>query len=320
MTHALLVRAPCRLHFGMFSFGRDDGPQFGGVGAMVDPPAVELTIKPADEFRASGALHERVEQFTRAAAARWQLEGLPACEIKTRALQSHSGLGVGTQLGLAVAAGLRQFLELPKISPADLAVAVGRGARSAVGTYGFERGGLIVESGKLRGEPLGALTHHLALPDTWRFVLINPTGVQGLAGDCEARAFAELPPVPIEVTRELWEITERELLPAAAHADCAAFGDALYRFGRLAGECFGPAQGGPFASPEITQLVETLRADGVRGVGQSSWGPTVFALTPDSETATALVQWLNRHPDFGSYRVSIASPNNRGATIETVPA
>lgn len=320
MTEVVIVRAPCRLHFGMFSFGRDDGPQFGGVGVMVDPPAVELAIKPAGTFCACGQLADRVQKFALAVAARWQLKGLPACEITTCTLQAHTGLGIGTQLGLAVAAGMRRLLQLPTLRATELAVAAGRGARSAVGTYGFERGGLIVDAGKLRGEPLGSLAHHMALPDAWRFVLINPSGPQGLAGECEARAFAELPPVPIEVTRELWEITERELLPAAANADCAAFGDALYRFGRLAGECFAPVQGGAFASPQIAKLVETLRADGVRGVGQSSWGPTVFALTPESETATALVQWLNRHPDFGSYRVSIASPNNRGATIETVPA
>ncbi len=316
MTHTLLVRAPCRLHFGMFSFGRDDGPQYGGVGVMVDPPAVELTITRADEFRVSGALTERVEKFARVAAAHWRMESLPACAIETRALQDHSGLGIGTQLGLAVAAGLRRFLDLQPLSAGELAVAVGRGARSAIGTYGFERGGLIVDAGKQRGELLGALAHHIPLPEAWRFVLINPTDAQGLAGDCETRAFAELPPVPIEITRELWEITDREILPAVFHADCTAFGDALYRFGLLAGECFAPVQGGPFASPIIAHLVEALREGGARGVGQSSWGPTVFALTPDIAAAEALALWLHNQPGFRTFHVNIARPNNNGVTIE----
>ena len=47
MTRSVHVRAPCRLHFGMFGFGRTSGPQLGGVGVMVEPPAVEVTIEPA---------------------------------------------------------------------------------------------------------------------------------------------------------------------------------------------------------------------------------------------------------------------------------
>ena len=50
MTRHVQVRAPCRLHFGIFGFGRSSGPQWGGVGVMVEPPAVNVTIEPAAEF------------------------------------------------------------------------------------------------------------------------------------------------------------------------------------------------------------------------------------------------------------------------------
>ena len=49
------------------------------------------------------------------------------------------------------------------------------------------------------------------------------------------------------------------MLPALDRADCAAFGEAVYRFGRLAGECFAAVQGGPFANREIGRLIDAIR-------------------------------------------------------------
>jgi beta-RFAP synthase len=207
---------------------------------------------------------------------------------------------------------------LPDLSVEELASSIGRGARSAVGTYGFRYGGLIVDAGKKSCQPLGALAHRLALPAEWRVVLVRPGDEQGLAGDYEADAFARLPPVPEEVTRELWRITEEEMLPALEYAQCSAFGDAVYRFGRLAGECFSAVQGGPFANPAITRLVESIRDYGVPGVGQSSWGPTVFAFTADDAEAQALVRWLRDRSGKADCDIVIARPNNRGAQISTL--
>ncbi len=41
------VTTPSRLHFGMFSFGRAETRQFGGVGAMISAPGIRLTVRPA---------------------------------------------------------------------------------------------------------------------------------------------------------------------------------------------------------------------------------------------------------------------------------
>jgi predicted sugar kinase len=131
----------------------------------------------------------------------------------------------------------------------------------------------------------------------------------------EVEAFARLPPVPESVTAELRRITSDELTAAVAWKDCAAFGDAVYRFGRLAGECFATAQGGPFANADTEKLVEAIRDHGVPGVGQSSWGPTVFAITPDDDQARALVQWFTERFSAMEYDITIARPNNAGASL-----
>jgi beta-ribofuranosylaminobenzene 5'-phosphate synthase len=315
MTHAVRVRAPCRLHFGMFGFGRPDQPQFGGVGVMVEPPAVEIEITPASRFTVSGTLPERVQQFANLAARAWHLPAVPPCEINARTPSDHVGLGVGTQVALAVAAGLRRFLELPELSAESLAVDVGRGTRSAVGTHGFQRGGLIVDAGHTPGQSVGTLARRVKIPSPWRFVLVLPANERGLAGPSEADAFARLPSVPDGVTRQLWRIVGDQMLPAIERSDCGTFGDAAYQFGRLAGECFTAVQGGPFASREIAQLIEIIRGFGIPGVGQSSWGPTVFAICSSDVEALSLRHWLSTRKELSNREVWVARPSNQGAVI-----
>ena len=75
------------------------------------------------------------------------------------------------------------------------------------------------------------------------------------------------------------------MLPALAEHDLEAFGEALYDFNCRAGEPFAPVQGGVYAGPRIAEVVAFVRQQGVRGVGQSSWGPTVFAVTEDEAGA-----------------------------------
>jgi beta-RFAP synthase len=225
-------------------------------------------------------------------------------------------LGVGTQLNLAIAAGLRRFLGLADTSLEEMSATVGRGARSAVGTYGFLLGGLIVDAGKERGQAVGSLARRVALPDAWRFVLFCRPDERGLAGSNEAMAFERLPPVPQEVTRELWQITNDEILPAVEQNDCRMFGEAIFRFGRLAGECFAAVQRGPFASGAIERLVDSIRQFGVPGAGQSSWGPTVFALTDGDQQAQHLADSVQSRCAGVEYEIVIARPNNRGALVE----
>jgi predicted sugar kinase len=118
------------------------------------------------------------------------------------------------------------------------------------------------------------------------------------------------------VTRRLWDIVHHDMLPALERQSCPEFGEAVYRFGRLAGECFAAVQGGPFASREIARVIETIRDFGVAGVGQSSWGPTVFAICESEAEANRLREWLCNRTGRGIYDLSIGKPNNEGARIE----
>jgi beta-ribofuranosylaminobenzene 5'-phosphate synthase len=315
MPRTVHITAPSRLHFGLWSLGSSSGRQFGGVGAMVERPGLKLTIAEDQTLVSTGRLSMRAVQ----AAHRWaQFHQRPPPLVRIRLIESppeHAGLGTGTQLGLAVAAGLNALFGLPSQTPQELAISAGRGLRSAVGTYGFVHGGLIVDQGKLSGEPISPLDCRLDLPADWRFVLVRPKGLKGLAGEEEAEAMAALPPVPQEVTEELIAEARERLVPAAATGQFDAFARSLHAYGRRAGECFAARQGGPYNGPVLTQLVERIRRLGYEGVGQSSWGPTLFAVAKDTVSAERLAEQVRSGQDAADLELAIAAPCNRGAEI-----
>jgi beta-ribofuranosylaminobenzene 5'-phosphate synthase len=286
---------------------------------MVQRPGLRMVIQASDRFEVSGPLAQRAATFARHWAEFHRME-LPACRIDVVAAPpEHAGLGTGTQLGLAIAAGLSAFVGLPSQSPQELALSAGRGLRSAVGTYGFVQGGLIVEQGKLPGEPISPLDCRIDLPVEWRFVLVRPIGQVGLAGDDEASAMDALPAIPAEVTERLIGDARDGLVPAAATGDFARFAESLYRYGRLSGQCFAARQGGPYNGPVLTRLVQQLRDLGAVGVGQSSWGPTLFAVQPDEAAAESLARSLCSHDPETPLDLIVTPPANRGVQIEVRP-
>lgn len=314
------VTAGSRLHFGMIAPSGEEGRHYGGVGAMIDQPRLVLTIREAAEFETHGPMADRARQAAQSAAA---VLGPSRQAVRIDVLEAppqHVGLGSGTQLAMAVAAGLARFWDRPIRDPAELARSVGRGQRSAIGLHGFVHGGLLYETGKADGQAVAPLAGRVELPAAWRFVLIRPTDAEGLYGDLERSAFAGLPPVPRDRVEALKCEAAERLLPLARAGRFEEFGESLYRFGYLAGLSFAALQGGPFAGPRLTAMVEWLRARGVRGVGQSSWGPTLFALAPSQSAAEALTSELRRRDDGRELDLRIAAPAACGAQVAFHPS
>lgn len=316
MPRFVVVRAPTRLHFGLFALASASGRQFGGVGAMVQEPGLRLRVEPSPQWQVAGPLAGRVD----AAADRWrrfhQLPARPDCRVIVEQVPpEHVGLGVGTQLALSVGAGLSAFCGLPASSPQELALSVGRGERSAIGTYGFALGGLIVEQGKLRGEPVSPLDTRLDLPQSWRFLLVRPLAARGLSGELE-RAAMDCTTATTGTTQELICEVREHLVPAAATADFESFSHSLYRYCRLAGSFYIEQQRGPYNGPVLSSLVERIRSWGHAGVGQSSWGPTLFVALRDADAAQDLESRLRREWDRAPLEIVVARPNNTGAKID----
>jgi beta-ribofuranosylaminobenzene 5'-phosphate synthase len=313
---AFTVSTPSRLHFGMLSFGQPGQRQYGGLGLMIDRPRTELRIAPAAVFETQGPTAESVRATVEVVCNRLGAEALPKCRIVVvRAPESHVGLGSGTQRALAVALAICHWFERPTSDPAWLTWLAGRGARSAVGAYGFVLGGLVLEAGKLTAEELSPLLAQCHLPDAWRVLLARPAGESGLAGDAERTAFQTLPPVPPERTQALTRLARERVFPAAQAADFTSFAAAVEEFGRTAGECFVAAQGGVFAGRKVSDLVARLQGSGAQGVGQSSWGPTVFTFFPSESAAREFHARAVRNSELAGVGWEIANPARSGAVL-----
>ena len=201
---------------------------------------------------------------------------------------------MGTQLGLSVT---RLILEMSRRSNKgieELAILSGRGLRSGIGLHGFVQGGLIVDGGRARPEGIPPLLARLEFPKEWSILLVIPRRGPSLHGPLELQAFASLPPSPESLTDRLCRLVLLGLLPAVVEHDLPRFGEALEEIQRRVGEGFAPAQGGIFARPESETILENLKREGLRGVGQSSWGPTLYGFTDASpEVRNALLGRIN---------------------------
>lgn len=310
------IECGSRLHFGLWAWGAEHARQFGGVGMMIDEPRLTLLFSPADQFDATGPLADRIASVAKSCAARWKLKGLPTCHVElTQQPPQHAGFGVGTQLGLAVARGIAECCGLGEKSAEELSLAARRGLRSAVGTHGFELGGLLVDAGKASTDEVGTLAKRVAVPSEWRVLLITPPGTPGMAGDAERAAFAKLPSVPLATTKHLEQLAFDELVPACEAHDFDRFAEALYEYGHVAGLCFAVVQGGAYSTRQTAELVARLRQLGALGVGQSSWGPTVFAFAPNEAEAIRRRDELLANREHHELSVLITRALNHGANL-----
>src|SRR5262249_20423790 len=156
----------------------------------------------------------------------------------------HVGLGVGTQLGLAVGKALALAQSMGSLSIFEIARRVGRGARSALGIHGFVHGGFLVEGGQQGPDEIGPLLAHLSFPAAWPILRVSGAGAPGLHGAPEREAFGRLPAMPDALTDALCRLVLLGMLPALQARDLQAFGEALHDFNARVGEAFASVQGG----------------------------------------------------------------------------
>ncbi len=312
------VRTGSRLHFGLLSVGAPAPParRFGSVGLMVKAPGIHLTVCRAPGWCARGPLAERAlvvaQRFVQSVAP----HAVPPQQVVVeRAAPEHMGLGTGTQLALAVTRAVALAAGLTDLSTEELSRRAGRGLRSAVGVHGFDRGGFLVDAGKAEGEGLAPLVARIRFPEEWHVVLVLPAGETGLHGAPERQAFEQLQTPPAAHTDALCRLVLLGLLPALLEHDLPAFGAALHEFNARAGEAFAPVQGGTYASPRVAELVTWVRQQGVAGVGQSSWGPGVFAVVGDEDEANHLAAAIRRQFGLWSGQVLVTEALNEGATV-----
>jgi beta-RFAP synthase len=318
------VKTPARLHLGLIDLGGELGRIFGGIGVAIGYPNVILEAQPSQGFTAEGERSDTVKLLVERFLKKYRIEAKVTVNVK-QTIPEHVGLGSGTQLALAVAAALAKLFHV-KASIQDLALAMGRGQISGVGTAVFEKGGLVVEGGlktqknKPRlpaPESFPPVIFHQPFPDDWLFVVAIPNVKRGFTDEEEMPAFRRLPPMPAQDVGKICRLTMMKLLPSLIEHDIENFGSALTQIQNIVGEYFAEVQGGRYSSPIAKECTEHMLELGAYAVGQSSWGPTFYGLVQGEKQARKLQSHIQVFLDrrVGG-KAFYTKANNRGAYIK----
>jgi beta-RFAP synthase len=312
---AVRVVAPARLHLGFLDMEGGLGRRFGSLGLTVEGIATRLRAEPSAAPAVAGEVEiERSQRMLRRLCELWEL---PPCRVTVEeAIPSHCGLGSGTQLALALGTAAAELKGTPA-PPREIARLLQRGARSGIGIGAFEQGGFILDGGRGAADEPPPITARLPFPEAWRLLLIFDRAGTGLHGAGEDGAFQRLPPYSPSLAGRLCRLVVMQLLPGLVAADLDAVGPAIGEIQREVGDYFAPAQQGRFVSPDVAKVLRWLEGEGIAGIGQSSWGPTGFAILPDSNGATHLQREAERRfGDRQSLRFVVTRGRNQGAEVD----
>lgn len=307
------VIAPARLHMGFIDLSGGLGRHFGSIGLALNEINTRLNITAADSLHVTGPSAERALKCTRQFCQLLGVSDLLSITIEN-AIPEHIGLGSGTQMALAVGAGLNAFYGLG-LSVREIAQLSDRGARSGIGIGIFEKGGLVVDGGRGPETKTPPIITQMAVPEDWRFILVFDQRGQGLHGEQEISAFQQLPPFPQAQAERLCYLLLMQGLPALAEHDLLKFGEVITLLQQAVGDHFAPVQGGMFTSPDVAGAMATLAAQGAVAVGQTSWGPTGFCAVASHERALALQGLLEQQFAASPLSFLIASARNDTADI-----
>lgn len=317
---AVSIRAAARLHLGFLDLNGGLGRKFGSLGLAISGIETALTAEYAAALDISGPAAGRAGRYAEQILAHFGINGGVRLCIHS-AIPEHAGLGSGTQLSLAVATAIARLYGQGAQEPARLAAVLQRGARSGIGIGAFMKGGFVVDGGRGGQGRVPPLISHLPFPEHWRILLILDDAAEGINGLPEQWAFKTLPPMSEALCGLLSRLTLMQVLPAICEQDCERFGGAITRIQNITGDYFARAQNGRYASPHLPAILKTLAGAGATGMGQSSWGPTGFAVFPDEALAlqaleTIRTEWQTRP----GLRFMLSRACNHPARLEINPA
>jgi predicted sugar kinase len=155
------------------------------------------------------------------------------------------------------------------------------------------------------------------VPEAWRFVLVRPMSAQGLYGDRERSFFNQRAIMSELLVESLVRQIEDCLIPSIQNEKFETFSVSLEDYGDAVGRFYAAEQGDIFAHPVIRTLVATLRAAGIRGAAQSSWGPGISIPASSLEHARSIVDRIPSELDGTQLRFDIAEPLNTGASLHS---
>lgn len=328
------VQSSARLHMGFFDLHGGLGRQFGSIGLSIDAPQLALRVSKSDQVRVSlsgiktisngddeltdralqQALRKRIEEILLVLDCPQPI----AVDIQSL-IPSHAGLGSGTQFALSIGTALNHLFDLG-YDLTTIGQKTGRGNRSGIGIGTFAQGGLIIDAGRLTSAPkvLPPILARYAFPKAWCVLLIQDSAQAGIHGEEELHAFRTLPRFSEEVAAHLCRHVLMQTMPAMMAEDLVTFGASIHALQTHVGDYFAPAQGGRYANPAVGAVLSYLIENAAPCVGQSSWGPTGFAVFENAATAQqyldAITSTLLAHQET-TLTFALCHANNNGAIV-----
>jgi len=312
----LRIETPSRLHFGLLVPGPGERRRYGGLGLALAEPRFVLRAWPASTWQVTGLAVERVEQQLHQLLRQPELAGVAPLHLQVmEAIPAHVGLGSGTQLALALAELLARAHGL-RPSLTELLRWTRRGARSGVGAAAFNAGGFLLDLGQYQPPHPSPTYLRLDFPSDWQVALFLPEALPGLHGPREREVFDQLDAQANAVSDRLCRLALLHIVPALLEQRYEDFAEGLWEYNRLAGECFRRWQTGHYHSELVARIVDTLRQSPAKAVGQSSWGPAIFAIAPEAQLREAL-SWAQTPLRDTVRRIIITRASTTGARAYT---
>jgi beta-ribofuranosylaminobenzene 5'-phosphate synthase len=309
----VFVNAFARLHMGFLDLNGSLDRRFGSLGLGLNAPdtLIELAIG-SDVF--NGDIEANyVTKSKHLILAHAKLEQEVSIKLH-REIPRHFGLGSGTQMALAIGAGINQLFGLD-LDLTEIAHITGRGLRSGIGIGTFSSGGLVLDGGRGALTKVPPIMMQQPFPEAWRVLLIFDHSHIGVHGDEEAKAFAKLPDAELLDTQNVNHQILMRALPALKDCDLNGFGKAVSLLQAYTGDYFAPVQGGRFASKLVAEVLNYLTENGIFCVGQSSWGPTGFAVFESEMIADQYLKQLKSMFNNANLSWLLCQASHLGATI-----
>lgn len=322
MTVKVQVNCNSRLHMGFFDLNGNLGRKFGSIGLSLSEPGIKLSAVVASELAVTGATDLPATVIARAHTVAKQLMAalnLQSAHIHiTQCIPEHAGLGSGTQIALAVGVALSHLYNL-QLTTHQIAMLTGRGKRSGIGIAAFEQGGLLIDGGRATNDDVHSvppLLARYAFPEQWRILLIFDHSQPGVHGQQELQAFDALPAFSEDIADHLCRQVLMRAMPAILDKNLSAFGQAIQELQQQVGDYFAPAQGGCYASAVVGEVLDYLKQAGLACFGQSSWGPTGFAIFETEQAAQQKIQQLKNKFTHTSLSWQLCQASNHGAQVQ----
>jgi beta-ribofuranosylaminobenzene 5'-phosphate synthase len=323
----VIVQTPSRLHLTLIDMHGGSGRVDGGVGITLDEPGILLEMRQSQVLEVIGCdtmTRERVMDTARRVLNSLHAGGNVSVTVRNH-YPPHIGLGSGSQMMLAIARGISEIYNRPR-TVKELALLVGRGGTSGIGTAAFEFGGFIIDGGHgfgkngektdfrpsaaSRGVRPPPIIARYDFPKDWKILLAVPNLPAGASGIKETDIFRTSCPVPVEEVRILSHEILMRMLPGLIEKDLELFGSSVNAIQSLG---FKKIETG-LQPKEIPELIRKMRSAGAACAGMSSFGPAVYAIGDSDMRAVEREARLYMNNHAGGTTL-ITSARNRGAQV-----